>query len=247
MGIFFNFTSFLNNLNTEIVWLIYFFVCFTSILIFLKIFGYVGLYIYTAIAVVVANIQVLKLVDFFYSPEPVALGTILFASTFLCTDILSEYFDKKKAKKNILIGFVSFLFVTILMLFTIGFKPAEEDFIQESIVNIFTPMPRFFIASMIAFIVSQYFDVWFYNFLKKYTKNKNLWLRNNLSTVTSSLIDNSVFSLLAWIVLNPNPETFYNVIMIYIFGTYLLRIFIAFLDTPFLYLAKLLILKNSNG
>ena len=99
MGIFFNFTSFLSNLNTEIVWLIYFFVCFTSILIFLKIFGYVGLYIYTAIAVVVANIQVLKLVDFFYSPEPVALGTILFASTFLCTDILSEYFDKKKAKK----------------------------------------------------------------------------------------------------------------------------------------------------
>ena len=97
MGIFFNFTSFLNNLNTEIVWLIYFFVCFTSILIFLKIFGYVGLYIYTAIAVVVANIQVLKLVDFFYSPEPVALGTILFASTFLCTDILSEYFDKKKS------------------------------------------------------------------------------------------------------------------------------------------------------
>ena len=95
MGIFFNFTSFLSNLNTEIVWLIYFFVCFTSILIFLKIFGYVGLYIYTAIAVVVANIQVLKLVDFFYSPEPVALGTILFASTFLCTDILSEYFDKK--------------------------------------------------------------------------------------------------------------------------------------------------------
>ena len=247
MGLFVDFTFFLNSIQTEVIWLILLIFSFSSILVFLKFFGYVGIYIYSSIAVIIANIQVLKTVDFFYSPEPVALGTILFASTFLCTDILSEYFDKKKAKKNILIGFVSFLFVTILMLFTIGFKPAEEDFIQESIVNIFTPMPRFFIASMIAFIVSQYFDVWFYNFLKKYTKNKNLWLRNNLSTVTSSLIDNSVFSLLAWIVLNPNPETFYNVIMIYIFGTYLLRIFIAFLDTPFLYLAKLLILKNSNG
>ena len=247
MGFFFDLTTILNSLSTEFIWFIMLLFCFISILIFLRLFGYIGIFIYSALAVIAGNIQVLKTVDFFYSPEPVALGTILFASTFLCTDILSEYFDKKKAKKNILIGFVSFLFVTILMLFTIGFKPAEEDFIQESIVNIFTPMPRFFIASMIAFIVSQYFDVWFYNFLKKYTKNKNLWLRNNLSTVASSLIDNSVFSLLAWIVLNPNPETFYNVIMIYIFGTYLLRIFIAFLDTPFLYLAKLLILKNSNG
>ena len=95
MGIFFNFTSFLSNLNTEIVWLIYFFVCFTSILIFLKIFGYVGLYIYTAIAVVVANIQVLKLVDFFYSPEPVALGTILFASTFLRMKVHWSWYNRR--------------------------------------------------------------------------------------------------------------------------------------------------------
>jgi Uncharacterized conserved protein len=92
MGIFFSFTDFLNNLSTEIVWFILLFFCFFSILIFLKIFGYIGLYIYSAVAVIAANIQVLKIVDFFYSPEPVALGTILFASIFLCTDILSEIF-----------------------------------------------------------------------------------------------------------------------------------------------------------
>ena len=68
--------------------------------------------------------------------------------------------------------------------------------------------------------------------------NRFLWLRNNLSTIISSLIDNTVFSILAWIILNPNPETFYNVIMIYIFGTYILRIFIALIDTPFIYISK---------
>ena len=245
MGIFLSFTDFLNNLSTEIVWFILLFFCFFSILIFLKIFGYIGLYIYSAVAVIAANIQVLKIVDFFYSPEPVALGTILFASIFLCTDILSEYFDKEKAKQNVLIGFFAFLFMTILMLLTLGFKPAESDWVQESLSNIFTPMTRFFIASMAAYFISQYFDVWLYNWIKKITYNKNLWIRNNLSTIISSLVDNTVFSILAWIILNPNPETFYNVLMIYIFGTYLLRIFIALIDTPFLYLARFFIKKRN--
>ena len=102
-----------------------------------------------------------KTVDFFYSPEPVALGTILFASTFLCTDILSEYYGKDKARTNILIGFCAFLFMTILMVITIGFKPSAQDWVQESLSNVFTPMTRFFIASMIAYLISQYFDVWF--------------------------------------------------------------------------------------
>ena len=192
-------------------------------------------------ALILGNIQVLKTVDFFYSPEPVALGTILFASTFLCTDILSEHFGKEKARKNVIIGFTSFLFITIIMLITIGFQPSESDFSQNSLENIFTPISRFFIASMIAYLASQYFDVWIYSIIKNYTSSRFLWLRNNLSTILSSLVDNTLFSLLAWIILNPNPESLYNVVMIYIFGTYILRIFIALVDTPIIYLSKLFV------
>ena len=215
MDFFSFFTSYLNSFHTFVLWLIMLFFCFSSVLVFLKLFGHVGLYVFSALAVIIGNIQVLKTVDFFYSPEPVALGTVLFASTFLCTDILSEHFGKEKAKKNIIIGFSSFLFMTIIMLITIGFKPSVNDWAQESLANVFTPMSRFFIASMIAYLISQYFDVWIYSVIKRFTKNRFLWLRNNLSTILSSLLDNTVFSLLAWIILNPDPETLYNVIMIY--------------------------------
>ena len=244
MGFFSELTIILNNLSTEFLWIIMLLFCFGSILIFLKLFGYIGIFIYSSLAVIAGNIQVLKTVDFFYSPEPVALGTILFASTFLCTDILSEYYGKDKARINILIGFSAFLFMTLLMVITIGFKPSDGDWVQESLSNVFTPMTRFFMASMIAYLISQYFDVWFYNYLKNLTSRKFIWFRNNLSTIMSSLVDNTIFSIFAWILLNPEPISIYNVIMIYIFGTYILRIVIALLDTPFIYLAKFFVKKN---
>ena len=246
MGFFFELTTILNSLSTELMWFIMLFFCFFSILIFLRIFGYIGIFIYSALAVIAGNIQVLKTVDFFYSPEPVALGTILFASTFLCTDILSEYYGKEKARMNILIGFSAFLFMSLLMVITIGFQPSDADWVQESLSNVFTPMTRFFIASMVAYLISQYFDVWFFNYLKQALSGKSLWLRNNLSTIISSLVDNTVFSIFAWILLNPEPVSVYNVIMIYILGTYLLRIFIALLDTPFIYIAKCFVPKTND-
>ena len=112
-----NFVIIFNSISIEYTWITFLIFSFVCVLIFLKIFGEVGLYIYTVVAVIVANIQVLKLVKFSFFVEPVALGTILFASTFLCTDILAEYFSLKKARKNVLIGFSGlFIFSGCLIL-----------------------------------------------------------------------------------------------------------------------------------
>ena len=248
------FVEFFNNVPVEITWIILLFFCFTSILFFLKFFGEIGIHIYTVIAIIIANIQVLKVVKFSFFSNPVALGTILFASTFLCTDILAEHFSVKSAKRNILLGFIGFLFTTILLLFTIGFKPideiiAGEDYfwalqIQENFLSVFMPFPIFFIASMIAYLSSQFFDVWFYEKISLYTNKKFLWIRNNFSTIISSLIDNFIFSIFAWIILNPNPLNFGVVLFTYILGTYVLRILIAILDTPFIYISKYFLPKN---
>jgi hypothetical protein len=257
-----NIINLISNQNTEVVWFIMLILCFLSILVFLRLFGYVGLYVYSAIAIIAANIQVLKQANFnffssinekiipFYEPSPIALGTILFASTFLCTDILSEYYGKEKARKNVLIGFCSFFLMTILMLVTIGIQPAEDEWVsmvQESLAILFTPMTSIFVASMIAYLISQYFDIWFFSYLKTVSSNKLLWLRNNVSTAVSSLIDNTIFSIFAWIILNPNPFPLSDVIMTFILGVYLLRIFIAILDTPFIYLAKYFLPEEKNS
>ena len=98
---------------------------------------------------------------------------------------------------------------------------------------------------MIAYMTSQFFDVWVFIKISNLTNKRFLWLRNNLSTIISSLIDNTVFSIFAWLIFNPNPETLTTIIG-FIFGTYVLRIFIAILDTPFLYSAKFFILNHQK-
>ena len=250
------FVEFLNQTPIIITWIIFLFFCLITILIFLKIFGEVGIYIYTVVAIIAANIQVLKIVNFPFFDSPIALGTILFSTTFLATDILTEYYGDKIAKRNILIGFLSFLLMNIFMLFTLGFTPLDilnssEDFswalsIQEDLLGVFLPLPTFFAASMIAYLFSQYFDVWFYKKISKITNSKYLWLRNNLSTMTSSLLDNTIFSLFAWIIFNPNPLNFNTVLFTFILGTYILRLVIAIFDTPFIYLAKYFLPNKIN-
>jgi len=251
-----NFIILLNQSPIIITWLIFLLFCFAVVLMFLRLFGEVGMYIYTVLAIVVANIQVLKIVDFPFFESPIALGTVLFSTTFLTTDILSEYYGTKYARKNILIGFVSFLVMTIFMLFTMGFTPLSEISAgdeyswaltkQDSLLEIFMPFPSFFAASMLAYLSSQYFDVWFYKKLSNITNKRFLWLRNNLSTMSSSLLDNTVFSIFAWIIFNPNPLDFNVVLFTFILGTYFLRVIIAIFDTPIIYLAKFFLPKRIN-
>ena len=244
-----------NSLSPNYIWIFFVLFCFFSVLIFLKLFGEVGLYVYSVIAIIAANIQVLKLVKFSFFLEPIALGTALFASTFLCTDILAEHYGAKKARINVLISFAGFLLMTLFMLFTMGFKPLDiitfgEKYswalnTQENLLGIFLPFPTFFVASMIAYLTSQFFDIWLFKWLSKLTNKRFLWLRNNISTMTSSLIDNFIFSILAWIIFNPKPLDFVTVLFTFIFGTYILRVIIALIDTPFVYMSKLLVSNNS--
>lgn len=239
--------SWLQTLPPELLWLAELLVCFSSVLILERVFGAPGLYAYVVTAILAANIQVLKAVHFSVYSEPVALGTILFSSSYLATDILCERYGTEAAKLAVLLGFASYLLFTVMMVLTIGFAPltsrqAGPDMAwaienHDHIAAIFSNSPALLLAGMSAYLTSQFFDIWIFDKIKKSTGERHLWLRNNVSTAISALIDNTVFSLLAWIVLAENPLPLKTVLIVYILGTYWLRLFVALLDTPFIYLA----------
>ncbi len=243
---FFNLSTNLNNSSVLIIWIFQILFCYFSILFALKFFGKIGIYVYVSIAIILANIQVLKVIDFPFFPEPMALGTILFISIFLCTDILNEYFDKKSATKCLYLGICAYLFSTILMFLTISLKPIDPlvheawswSFdMHQAIQTIFLPQFPIITASILAFFISQKIDIFIFSYLKN-KDNSKLWFRNNVSTIVSQFIDNLIFSILAFNILSSNSVPIIDLIISYGIGIYIMRIVLSLFDTIFIYLAK---------
>ncbi len=216
----------------ELLWFAALILNFVFILSFYRIFGKIGLFIWIPISVILANIEVIKTVEIFGLTN--TLGNIIYATSFLVTDILSENYSKKDAFKAVLAGFMVLITMTALMTFAIQFKPAESDFAHEHLKAIFSVMPRIAFASLVAFLISQCHDVWAYNFWKKKLPAvKYIWIRNNASTMVSQLIDSIVFSLIAF------AGTFDNRVLVEIvITTYLMKFIVALFDTPCVYIAE---------
>lgn len=216
----------------ELYWLLLLLLSFAAILLAYRIFGKTGLYVWTPIAVIVANIQVLKTIELF--GVVATLGNIIYATSFLATDILSENHGKKDAQKAVAIGFFSLIVMTVFMQVALLFTPHSSDFAHKSLSTLFSIMPRIAVASLVAYLISQLHDIKAYHFWKtKFPATKHIWLRNNASTMVSQLLDSVVFSTIAFYGVFPM-----NVFLEILITTYLLKWLVAALDTPLLYLAK---------
>lgn len=215
----------------ELLWIGLLFLSFLMVIISYRLFGKTGLFIWTALAVILANIQVMKTIQVFGLVT--ALGNVIYSSLFLVTDILNENHSKKDAQKAVWIGFFILIATTIIMQITILFVPDESDFLSPHITEIFSFLPRIAFASLTAYLLSQSYDVWFFAKLKKKYQSKHLWLRNNMSTICSQVLDNIIFTLIAFV------GVFTWDIIAQIFLTSLaLKVIVAAIDTPFIYWAR---------
>lgn len=231
------------NLNTiwktmnEILWLGFALIDLAITLAVFRFFGRAGLLSMIVFNLIICNIQVLKTVELFGLTT--TLGNILYAGVFLATDILSEFYGKEKAQEGVKLGFLALILSTLYMNIALLFVPATDDFAQPHLQAIFSFMPRVGAASLLAYTVSQWHDVWAFHFFKEKTQGRMLWLRNNLSTGISQLLDSLIFCSVAFIGVFP-WAIWLNILI----STYIIKLVVAFLDTPFIYLARKIFLAN---
>lgn len=210
---------------------------FSGVLVFYKIFGKTGLHVWTAIATITANIEVLILVEAFGMEQ--TLGNVLFASNFLVTDILSELHGKEEANKAVNISIaasIAFIFISQSWFL---YTPATNDWASGSIYAIFSNTPRLMLASFLVYAICQKFDVWAYHKWWAFTQKKFgdrdsfLWLRNNGSTLVSQLLNTVLYTFGAFLG-TYELETLFSICI----SSYIIFIVTSLADTPFVYLAK---------
>lgn len=242
------FIEFLQSLSAEMVSCISFGVCTIAILALLRLFGAPGLYLYNVVAILAANIQVLRGAQFSFDSEPVALGTVVFATTYLCSDLLTEHYGKAAAQKGVWYCFVAQILMTVLMIVAVGHPPLSTTVMgsveaahminsEKAIDLLFTPSPRLLLASLTAFAISQFNDIALFQYLNKLTAGKWLWLRTSVSSIISAMVDTVIFSVLAWVILAPKPVTLSTLVFTYILGTFITRAIVSLFSTPIMYLS----------
>ena len=213
----------------ELIFFISIAISYCLVLLFYKILGRVGLFIWVAIVAVIANIEVVKCVDIF--AMPVTLGNALYCSISLATDVLNEKYGGKDARKSAWIGFLSLITLIILSQISLLFIPNTFDFASESLKTIFSTTPRLCFASLSCFLLSNILDTYVFGWLKK--KSKFLWVRVNISTIISQLFDSMLFSVIAFLGIMSFEET-----IILGITTYIVKVIITICDTPFIYWSR---------
>lgn len=206
-------------------------VCFSGVLLMDRLFGKFGLYTWMALAVVFANIQVSKQVDI--AGISTALGNVMFASTYLVTDILNEKYGEKAGKNAVKIAAAALISYIVFARFTQVFVPNAYDVVDPGMKTIFAMSVRITTVSGLMFLLSNWCDVILYQKIKEKTGGRHMWFRNNVSTILCNCGENFGFTILAFIGTYP----LLYCLEIAITGS-LIEMLIAFCDTPFLYLSR---------
>ena len=192
-------------------------------------------------------------------PFVIAIGVLPYPITFLCTDLISELYGRKRANWVVWMG-LGLNFWVLFFIWLAGildppneiikglplYKIENDDVLihsQYAFYHIRNLSMGATLASMIAYLTAQFVDVHIFHYLKEKTGEKKLWLRNNVSTIISQLIDSSAVILITHYLVDGLPkssdEELTHSLFYFIISGYLFKLIMALLDTiPFYYLTK---------
>lgn len=187
---------------------------------------------------VISNVIAMKTISIAGLVGPAAV--ICYSLTFVITDTISEIWGRRTTQFLVFLGLGASIVAALFVQFAIHAKGAPFWKLQNEYELILGSSLRIVIASLLAYFVSQTHDVWSFHFWKRVTNGKHLWLRNNISSMVSQLLDTIIFIVVG----------FYGTgapLMTMIIGQYLIKVAIAAIDTPFVYLLVGVIRKKVIG
>lgn len=210
-------------------------------------------------ALVTAQLTASKLLEFslpfglpLAGPTLVVPGGVLaYALTFFASDCYAELYGRRPAQILVNVGFLMNLVLLGLVWFTILAPAAAGGIPPEQFRTVLGASTNVVLGSLAAYLVSQNWDVVVFHAIREFTAGQYLWLRNILSTATSQAIDTIIFVGLAFYALprfvgfgEPFPA---GVVLALVVGQYLVKLLIALVDTPFVYVVTWAVRTREPG
>jgi queuosine precursor transporter len=202
---------------------------FGLILCALRFGGPLHLKIIAVAATLLMNIFVLK--QFTVFGLEITGGNVCYAMVFLCTDAISELYGPKAARKLVILGFLASTLMVLFSQFILAYQPNSFDFAHDALNTIFSFSPRIVFFSLLSYLIAQNISIALFHRIKRATQGRMLWLRNNISTLVGQTFDTVFFTMTALygVIDNLGEVMLFSLIV---------KLMLAALDTPFLYLAR---------
>jgi len=190
-------------------------------------------------------------------PMALAVGVLPYPLTFLCTDLISELYGKQRANFLVTVGFGLNILIVVILYIGQAVPPVTGAAVPpwqilelsnevvlpsgevlsgsvELFDFVYSLTSGAVLASMVAYVAAQYCDVQLFHFLKKLTKGKHLWLRNNFSTLISQMVDSIMVVMVTFGAVYWAGDMSLNQLMVLIGSSYLFKMSAALFDTvPF--------------
>jgi hypothetical protein len=166
-------------------------------------------------------------------------AALAYALTFFASDCYAELYGRRAAQLLVNVGF-AMNFVLLALVWSTILAPAAPTSVDPAMfATVLGASTNIVVGSLVAYVVSQNWDVVVFHAIRDRTGEKYLWLRNIASTATSQAIDTVLFVGIAFFVaptlLGTGQALPQPVIVALIVGQYLLKLLIALVDTPFVY------------
>lgn len=181
-------------------------------------------------------------VDLGFKTFVLSAGVLPYPITFLMTDILSEIFGRRKTNAVVIVGFAASLFVLFMLFLGSVFPAIPQSPVSDEYYNtVFQNSWRVITASMVAYLTAQLIDIRLFHFWKRLTKGRQLWLRNNASTIVSQLVDTTLVVLVLFVGTLP-----FETMTSFIFDGWLFKVLAALADTILIYLLIWIVRRQFN-
>ncbi len=166
-------------------------------------------------------------------------AALAYALTFFASDCYAELYGRRAAQVMVNVAF-ALNFVVLALVWSTIQAPGLNPEVAEAFEAALAPSTNIVLGSLLAYLVSQNWDVYVFHWIRDYTAGQYLWLRNLASTATSQGIDTLIFVSVAFVaapaLLGIGDALSTEVVISLIVGQYLLKLLIAAVDTPLVYL-----------
>ena len=196
----------------------------------------VSIYIFGIIVSELMGAKTFPLLDLGFYKLNASVAIFLIPLLFTINDVIIEVHGAERARSVVRSGLLMIGLVFGFIMLAISLPPSKRFMETEGAYDtVFGKSARISLASLTAFALADFLDIYIFSKIRQKFGKSKLWLRNNASNFIAQLIDTVVFMTLAFYAFDRGFGDNWSFLVSLIIPYWLLKCSMSVIETPLVY------------